>query len=70
MAKSLCRLVILVNHALVTNFDVANMSFYAIHENKVLVKISGFTVVSICFTGWSQYVPTNGLNILHWMVPI
>ena len=44
MAKSLCRLVILVNHALVTNFDVANMSFNAIRENKVLAKISGFTV--------------------------
>ena len=44
MAKSLCRLVILVNHALVTNFDVANMSFNAIRKNKVLAKISGFTV--------------------------
>ena len=46
MAKSLCRLVILVNHALVTNFDVANMYFNAIRENKVIAKISGFTVAS------------------------
>ena len=30
-------------HALVSNFNVANMS-YAIRENKILVKISEFTV--------------------------
>ena len=44
MAKSLCLLLILVkkNHAQI--FCVANMSFNAIHENKVLAKISGFTV--------------------------
>ena len=43
---------ILVNHALVTNFDVANMSFNAICENKVLAKISGFTVIvkHYCFS--------------------
>ena len=36
-----------VNHAIVANFYVANMSFYAIHENKILAKISEneFTVV-------------------------
>ena len=32
------------NHALVAIFNVANMSFNAIHENKILAKISEFTV--------------------------
>ena len=44
MVKSLCRLLIYVNHALVANFNVANMSFNAIRENKILAKISEFTV--------------------------
>ena len=39
--KSLCRL------AIVANFNVANMSFNAILENKILAKISGFTVCDI-----------------------
>ena len=54
MAKSLCRLVILVNHALVTNFDVANMSFNVIRENKVLAKISGLTVDNLCINSIIQ----------------
>ena len=33
MAKSLCRLLMEVNHALVVNFNVTNMSFRAIREN-------------------------------------
>ena len=33
-----------VNHALVANFNAANMSFYATSENKILAKISEFTV--------------------------
>ena len=44
-AKSLCCLLMEVNHALVANFNVANMSFDAIRENKVLAKISGLTVL-------------------------
>ena len=44
MPKSLCCLLILVNHALVGIFNVANISFYAIPENKILAKISAFTV--------------------------
>ena len=46
MKKSFCRLLILVNHALVVIFNVANMSFNAIRENKILAKISGFIVSS------------------------
>ena len=46
MPKSLCRLPIYVNHALVANFGVTNMSFNAIRENKILAKISGFTVIT------------------------
>ena len=45
MAKSLCRLLIYVNHALVANFNVAIMSFNAIRENKILAKISEFTYI-------------------------
>ena len=44
MANSLCRLLMLVNHALVEIFNMANMSFTAILENEILVKISEFTV--------------------------
>ena len=44
MAISLCCLLMYLIHALVANFNVANMSFKAIRENKILVKISGFTV--------------------------
>ena len=44
MAKSLCRLLTQVNHALVANFfSAARISFNAIRE-KNLAKISGFTI--------------------------
>ena len=33
-----------VNHGLVTIFSVANMYFNVIRKNKILAKISGFTV--------------------------
>ena len=45
MAMSLSRLLMYLNHALVANFNVANMSFNAIRENKIIAKISEFTVV-------------------------
>ena len=44
MAKILCHLLMKVNHVIVANFYVTNMSFNAIRENKVLAKISKFTV--------------------------
>ena len=44
MAKSRCHLLIKISHVIVTNFNFANMSFNAIHKNKVLAKISEFTV--------------------------
>ena len=44
MAKSLFRLLIQVNHAFVAIFNVANMSFNAVRDNKILAKISEFTV--------------------------
>ena len=43
MAKLLCHLLMKVNHVRVANFYIANMSFNAIRENKILVKISEFT---------------------------
>ena len=39
------RLLTLFYHAIVAMFNVANMSFNAFRENKILAKISGFTVV-------------------------
>ena len=44
MAKSLCRLLMKVNHVIDAIFYVANMSFNDIRENKILAKISEFTV--------------------------
>ena len=44
MAKLLCHLLMKVNHVMIVNFYVGNMSFNAIHENKILAKISEFTV--------------------------
>ena len=45
MVNSHCRFLIYVSHALVAIFNVANMSFNAIRENKILAKISEFTVM-------------------------
>ena len=39
-----------VNHALDVNFNVTNMSFNAIPENKILPKISEFTVTKGSFS--------------------
>ena len=44
LAISLCHLLIWVNHALLAIFYVTNASFKAIRENKILAKISEFTV--------------------------
>ena len=44
MKKLFCRLLILVNHELVANFKCRKYVFNAIRENKILAKISGFTV--------------------------
>ena len=50
MAKSLCRLLIKLCHVLVANFYRRKL-FNAIRENKILAKISGFTVaVHACLT--------------------
>ena len=48
MANSLCRLLMKVNHVIVANIYVSNMSFNAIRENKILANISEFTE----FTDW------------------
>ena len=44
LEKSLCPLLVLVNHALVAIFNVASLSFKAIRENKILAKNLGLTV--------------------------
>ena len=46
MGKSLCHLLMKVSRVIAAKFYVANMSFNAIHENKILVKISEFTVTN------------------------
>ena len=53
MAKSHCRLLILVNHAVVAIFNNLKYFFYHIGENKILAKISELTVV---IRGCSQIV--------------
>ena len=47
MAKSLCHLLMKVNHVNGLNFYVANISVNTIRENKILTKISEFTVSRI-----------------------
>ena len=44
MVLTLCHLRLMVNHALDVKFYVANMSNNAIRENKILAKISEFTL--------------------------
>ena len=46
MAKLFCHLLMKVNYGIVANFYVANMSFKALHENKILAKISEITLYS------------------------
>ena len=46
MAILFCHLLMKVNHVIVAIFYVANMSFNAIRENKILAKIFEFTVIS------------------------
>ena len=55
MAELFCHLLMKVNHVIVGNVYVANMSFYAIRENKVLVKISKLIV----HTQW---------NVTYWAI--
>ena len=47
MAKSLCRLLMLVNYVLVVNFNVANMSLNVICENNILAKTSEYTTCDL-----------------------
>ena len=43
MAKLICHLLMKVNNVIIANFYIANVSFSAIRENKILAKISEFT---------------------------
>ena len=65
MAKLLCHLPMKVNHAIVANFYVANMSFNAIRENKILAKISKFTVYCTCYKKFSTFIMLNISHVLH-----
>ena len=55
LAKSLCRLLIYVNHALVANFSAARMSFNALLVNINSREISGFTVLPECTSTQSSH---------------
>ena len=62
MGKSLCHLLI-VNHVIDANFYLANMSFNAFHENKILTKISEFTVHAAdypCLGLFQKKIPGRG----------
>ena len=66
MVKSLCRLVIKENHAIVANFRVAKMSFNAIRENKIIANFSEFTISRACLSYSSlvvYVVAVVGLNV-------
>ena len=65
MVKSKWRLLIYVNHALVAIFNVANMSFNALRENKVLAEISGFTVPN-CPMMAHTYMNQSNFDKLHY----
>ena len=51
MTKSFCRLLIQVNHAFVAIFNVANMSFNAIRENRFSPKFANLQYF-VLFTVW------------------
>ena len=61
MARSLCHLLIKVNHDWSRILNVANISFKAIRENKILLIISESTVYTVhywvCYETLKQ--PTN-----------
>ena len=59
--ESLCHLLMKINHVIVVNFYVANMSFNAIQENKFLAKISEFTVLPSKFVSLNPSC-TNGIS--------
>ena len=59
-----------VNHDIVANFYFANMSFNAVRKNKILTKISKFTVISrqsrllpsaphVCLCSYIDYIANN-----------
>ena len=46
--RNLCHFLMKVNHVIVANFYIADMSFNAIRDNKIAAKISEFTVYPYC----------------------
>ena len=64
MAKSLCRYIMPKSRI---QSNVANMSFNTIRENKVLAKISEFTVV---FFIYSMKYPTSQINFSEYHVSL
>ena len=74
MAKTLCHSLMKVNHVIVENFHIANMSFNAIHENKILEKFSEFTIlIKIVSMSWffihSYWKTYNTLPWMHYSNP-
>ena len=48
------------------NFNVANMSFNAVHQNKILAKISEFTITIVMLNNFMYYTPPKFLSFnLH-----
>ena len=64
MARSPCHLLMKVNHVTVANFNVANIYFNAIRENKILAKISEFTVEP---GNLGEVIITTGCNSKLWI---
>ena len=63
MTKSCCRLLVYVDHDLIANFYMTNMSLNPIRENKIIAKIFEFTVVLCKWAGWSGPLLFAGNNI-------
>ena len=64
MALSLCLLLMKVNHVIDANYYVANMSFNAIRENKIIGKISEFTVFSSAKSADPDEMPLQSTCLL------
>ena len=69
MAKLLCHLLMKVNHVIVANFYVANMSFNVIRENKILTKIPNLQYLYLTVNPVVQFPYQHGSIILHGQKP-
>ena len=68
MVESVCHLLMKVYHVIVANFYVANMSLNAIRENKILAKISEFTIWRDGFAAYQHTSLEASVNLARCFV--